>query len=292
MAVLAQVIASGISVGAIYALVALALVITYKTTDVPNFAQGEMAMISTYLAFVFVASYGFPFVWALIVSLAFAAVLGAAFEFVFVRRAKEPTVLNLIIMTLGFQLILYGIAGWKWGPDQQRFPFPVSDSEIVMIGSAAVSHLNLATIAIGLVVAALLFFFFRFARLGIAMQATQQNPMAARINGIPTKRVRAFAFALSSIIGAIAALLTAPITTLDPQLMWDPLLKGFAAAVLGGLTTLVGAVLGGLMLGVAENLFGAYISVEFKSVVAFSIIVLVLWFRPSGLFGRHYVRKV
>ena len=292
MAVLAQIIVSGLSVGAIYALVALALVITYKTTDVPNFAQGEMAMISTYLAFVLLASYGLSFIGAVIGSLAFAAVLGAAFEFVFVRRAKEPTVLNLIIMTLGFQLILYGIAGWKWGPDQRRFPSPISDADVVAIGPAAVSQLNLATLAIALIVTALLVAFFRFTKLGVAMRATQQNPMAARINGIPTKRVRAFAFALSSVIGAIAGLLTAPITTLDPQLMWDPLLKGFAAAVLGGLTTLVGAVLGGLMLGVAENLFGAYVSLEFKSVVAFAIIVLVLWFRPSGLFGRHYVRRV
>ena len=116
--------------------------------------------------------------------------------------------------------------------------------------------------------------------------------MAARINGVPTRRVVGLTFGISSVIGAVAALLTAPLITLDTTLMWDPLLKGFAAAVLGGLNAPVGAVLGGYLLGVTENLFGAYISVEFKSAVAFLIIVLVLWFRPSGLFARHYKRKV
>jgi branched-chain amino acid transport system permease protein len=136
------------------------------------------------------------------------------------------------------------------------------------------------------------FAFFRFTKLGVAMQATQQDSMAARINGVPAHRVVSLTFGISSVIGAVAALLTAPLITLDPTLMWDALLKGFAAAVLGGLNTPVGAVLGGYLLGVIENLFGAYVSVEFKSVVAFLIIVVVLWFKPSGLFGRHYERKV
>ena len=136
------------------------------------------------------------------------------------------------------------------------------------------------------------FAFFRFTKLGVAMQATQQDPVAARINGVPTDRVVGLTFGMSSVIGAVAALLTAPLITLDTTLMWDPLLKGFAAAVLGGLNAPVGAVLGGYLLGVVENLFGAYISVEFKSAVAFLIIVLVLWFRPSGLFAHHYKRKV
>ncbi len=289
---LPQLVASGLAVGSVYALIALAMVITYKTCEVPNFAQGEMAMISTYLAYMLLATYGFAFPYALVGALAFALMLGIAFEFVVLRRAKEPTVLNLIIMTLGFQLMLYGFAGWKWGADQRRLPFPISDTDVVEIGPMAVSHLNLATIATALVLMVILVVFFRFTKLGMAMKATQQNAMAARINGIPTKRVLAFTFGLSSVIGAIAALLTAPITTLDPTLMWDPLLKGFAAAVLGGMTTLVGAVFGGYILGIVENLFGVYVSVEFKTLVAFVIIVVVLWFKPSGLFGHHYVRKV
>jgi branched-chain amino acid transport system permease protein len=290
--VLLQIVAGGLSSGSIYALVALALVITYKTTEVPNFAQGEMAMFSAFVAYVLIVDYNVGFVVAFGAALVFAFVLGIAFEGLFLRRTKNPTHLNLIIMTLGFQLALFGLAGWRWGADQRQFPFPVSASEVVRFGNVTISTLSLATISIALVLMAAVFAFFRFTKLGIAMQATQQDPMAARINGVPARAVVALTFGISSVIGTVAALLTAPLITLDPTLMWDPLLKGFAAAVLGGMNTPVGAVLGGYLLGIVENLFGAYISVEFKSAVAFLIIVIVLWFRPVGLFGRPQPRKV
>ncbi len=289
---LLQIVAGGLSSGSIYALVALALVITYKTTQVPNFAQGEMAMFSAFVAYVLIVDYNVGFVVAFGAALVFAFVLGIAFEGLFLRRTKNPTHLNLIIMTLGFQLALFGLAGWRWGADQRQFPFPVSASEVVRFGNVTVSTLSLATISIALVLMAAVFAFFRFTKLGVAMQATQQDPMAARINGVPARAIVALTFGISSVIGAVAALLTAPLITLDPTLMWDPLLKGFAAAVLGGMNTPIGAVLGGYLLGVVENLFGAYISVEFKSAVAFLIIVIVLWFRPVGLFGRQPQRKV
>jgi branched-chain amino acid transport system permease protein len=290
--VLLQIVAGGLSSGSIYALVALALVITYKTTEVPNFAQGEMAMFSAFVAYVLIVDYNVGFVVAFGAALVFAFVLGIAFEGLFLRRTKNPTHLNLIIMTLGFQLALFGLAGWRWGADQRQFPFPVSASEVVRFGNVTISTLSLATISIALILMAAVFAFFRFTKLGIAMQATQQDPMAARINGVPARAVVALTFGISSVIGTVAALLTAPLITLDPTLMWDPLLKGFAAAVLGGMNTPVGAVLGGYLLGIVENLFGAYISVEFKSAVAFLIIVIVLWFRPVGLFGRPRPRKV
>jgi len=289
---LAQVIAGGLSAGSIYALVALALVITYKTTEVPNFAQGEMAMVSAFVAYVLMTDFQAGFFVAFTVALGFAFILGVGFESVILRRVRNPSHLNLLVVTLGFQLALFGLAGWKWGAEQRQFPFPVSPNEVIRIGDVSVSTLGVATIAISSVLMAGVFAFFRFTKLGVAMQATQQDSMAARINGVPTRRVVGLTFGISSVIGAVAAMLTAPLITLDTTLMWDPLLKGFAAAVLGGLNAPVGAVLGGYLLGVTENLFGAYISVEFKSVVAFLIIVLVLWFRPSGLFARHYKRKV
>ncbi|MEE3185085.1 MAG: branched-chain amino acid ABC transporter permease, partial [Gemmatimonadota bacterium] len=203
-----------------------------------------------------------------------------------------PTHLNLLVVTLGFQLALFGLAGWKWGAEQRQFPFPVSPNEVIRIGDVSVSTLGVATIVISSVLMVGVFAFFRFTKLGVAMQATQQDPVAARINGVPTNRVVGLTFGMSSVIGAVAALLTAPLITLDTTLMSDPLLKGFAAAVLGGLNAPVGAVLGGYLLGVIENLFGSYISVEYKSTVAFLIIVFVLWFRPSGLLAHHYKRKV
>ena len=287
-----QLIISGLSFGSLYALIALAMVIIYKTSEVPNFGQGEMAMISTFVAYALLVTHGYSFAVSFIGTLAFAAVLGAFLEFVFLRRAKDPNILSLILITLGFEMVLYGLASWKWGADQRNFPFPVSDFDIINIGPAVISYLNIATLLITLLLMFVLFLFFRYTKVGIAMKATQQNAMAARINGIRTNRILSLTWALSSMIGAVAGMLLAPIATLDPNLMLEPLLKGFAAAVLGGMTTLVGAALGGYILGILENLFGGYVSLEFKSIVAFLIIVLVLCFKPSGLFAKHYVRKV
>lgn len=287
-----QLLISGLSFGSLYALIALAMVIIYKTSEVPNFGQGEMAMISTFVAYALLESYAHSFVISFVGALIFAAVLGIFLEFIFLRRAKDPNVLSLILITLGFQMILYGLASWKWGADQRNFAFPISDFDIINLGPAVLSYLNIATLLITLILMFILFLFFRYTKVGIAMKATQQNATAARINGIRTNRILSITWALSSLIGVVAGILLAPIATLDPNLMLEPLLKGFASAVLGGMTTLVGAALGGYMLGIIENLFGGYVSLEFKSIVAFGIIVLVLCFRPSGLFARHYVRKV
>lgn len=288
----AQLIVSGVSMGSLYALIAIAMVIVYKTSEVPNFAQGEMAMISTFVAYSLLSTYEWGFVGSFLGALAFAAVLGIFLEFAFLRRAKNPNILGFIIITLGFEMVLYGLASWKWGADQKDFPFPVSDFDIVSIGPVVASYLNLVALGAAVFVMIALYLFFKHSKVGIAMKATQQNPMAARINGIRTNRILSLTWGLSSVIGAIAGILLAPFATLDPNLMLDPLLKGFASAVLGGMTSLVGAALGGYMLGVIENLFGGYVSLEFKSVVAFLIIVIVLCFKPSGLFARHYVKKV
>jgi len=287
-----QLLVSGISIGSIYALVALAMVIIYKTSEVPNFAQGEMAMITTFVAFMLLDTFGHSFLISFTGALVFAVVLGAFLEFVFLRRAKDPNVLSLILITLGFQMMLYGLASWKWGADQQSFPFPVSDFDIVNLGHAVVSYLNIATLFVAFFLMFILFLFFKYTKVGIAMKATQQNMIAARINGIRANRILSITWGMSSFIGAVAGMMLAPIATLDPNLMMDPLLKGFAAAVLGGMTTLVGSVLGGYILGIIETLFGGYVSLQFKSIVAFLIIVLVLCFKPSGLFAKHYVRRV
>ena len=287
-----QLLISGISIGSIYALIALAMVIVYKTSEVPNFAQGEMSMISTFVAFMLLERYGQSFIISFSGALGFSILLGVFLEFVFLRRAKDPNVLSLILITLGFEMMLYGIASWKWGAEQHSFPFPVSDYDIVNLGQTVASYLNIATLLVALSLMLILSLFFKYTKVGIAMKATQQNMTAARINGIKTNRILSITWGMSSFIGAIAGLLLAPIATLDPNLMLDPLLKGFAAAVLGGMNTLVGAAIGGYILGIIETLFGGYVSLQFKSIVAFLIIVLVLCFKPSGLFAKHYVRKV
>ncbi len=290
---LGQLIISSLVVGSIYALMALAMSITYKASEVPNFSQGEMAMLSTYVTFVLLSSFGLSFYPAILLTIAFAFLLGLILEFFFLRRAKNPTPLNLIVITIGFQLMLYGIAGWKWGSEQRQINLPFSESKVIVQNDVfALTELNLATLIIAFTVLIVIYLLIQKTKLGLAMKACQQNVNASKMNGISANRIMAISFGISSIVGAIAGVLVAPLLTLDPSMMWDPLLKGFAAAVLGGMKSLHGVVIGGLLLGLIENLFGFYISIEFKSVVAFAIIVLVLYFKPSGLFDKHYVRKV
>jgi branched-chain amino acid transport system permease protein len=289
---LGQLIVSGLAVGFCYALLALGMVIIYKTSEVLNFAQGEMAMISSFVAFTLLESYHLSFPLALLLTFLFACFLGAFLEFTFLRPAKDPTVIGMIIITLGFEMILMGLAGWKWGPDQRSMPFPISGFETYNFFGLLISKVNFWTIIICLILMALLFFFFQYSKLGTAMRATQQNRLVARLMGIRTKRIFSFTWALSSFIGAVAGMFIASLTVLDPPMMMDPMMKAFAAAVLGGMTSLPGAALGGAILGVVENLFGGYVSLSFKSVVAFTIIVLMLCIRPSGLLGKHFVKKV
>ncbi len=289
---LGQLIVGGLAIGACYALIALAMVIIYKTSEVLNFAQGEMGMLATFVAFNLLTIQQVPLWTAVCITLAFALILGVVVEFVFLRPAKDPTVLGLIVITLGFEMVLYGVAGWKWGPDQRGFPFPVSNIEVYKWGGVAVSKISLWIFVIAMVIMICLFFFFRYTKLGVAMKATQQNHLAARIMGIRTKRILSFTWALSSLIGTIAGILIASTYPLDVNMMMDPMMKAFAGAVMGGMTSLPGAVVGSELVGVIENLFGGYVSLEFKSVVAFAIIVLVLCVRPSGLLAKHYVKKV
>ena len=287
-----QLLVGGLAIGACYALIAMAMVIIYKTSEVLNFAQGEMAMLTTFVAFMLLSDYGIPFWFTVAVTFIFALVLGVVLEFLFLRPAKNPSVLGLIVITLGFEMILYGFAGWKWGPDQRGMPFPVSSIDVYHLGGVAISKLSIWIFVVAITCMILLFLFFRYTKVGLAMKATQQNQLAARIMGINTKRVLSLTWALSSLIGAVAGMLIASTYPLDVNMMLDPMLKAFAGAVMGGMTSLPGAVVGAEFVGVIENLFGGYVSLEFKSVVAFVVIVLVLCIRPSGLLAKHYVRKV
>jgi branched-chain amino acid transport system permease protein len=286
-----QMLASGIAVGSSYALMGLAMVIIYKTSEVVNFAQGEMALISIFLTYMVLEFHGWPFYAAFPFALVFAVLLGFLLEFAVLRRAKEPNVLGMIIITIGLEMILMGFVSWKFGADPKTMQFPIGPYESVAVGGIFISSLEVLTFFVALIIMIVLFLFLRYSKLGIAMKATQQNPTAARLMGIRTNRILMFTWGISSLVGCVAGLLIAP-TTMQPYMMWDPMLKGFAAAVLGGMTSLPGAIFGAYTIGIIENIFGGYVSIEFKSVVAFAIIVLVLCFRPSGLFARHYVKKV
>ncbi len=286
-----QMIVSGIAVGSSYALMGLAMVIIYKTSEVPNFAQGEMALISSFFAYMLLDSFQVAWYAAFSGALLFALLLGCFLEFAVLRRAKEPNILGMIVITIGLEMILLGFVSWKFGADQKTLPFPISPYDAMVFGDIFVSTLEMLTLVVALVIMVALFLFFRFSRLGLAVKATQQNPMAAKLMGIRTNRVLMMTWGISSCVGCIAGLLIAP-TIMHPYMMWDPMLKGFAAAVMGGMTSLPGAVVAAYILGIIENLFGGYISIEFKAVVAFAIIVIILCFKPSGLFARHHVKKV
>ncbi|MBZ0273105.1 branched-chain amino acid ABC transporter permease [bacterium] len=287
-----QLVAGGFAMGSLYALIALAFVLVYKTSEVINFAQGEIGMAATFVAWMLMTRYDMSFGLALAGAIAFAAFLGAGFEFAVLRRADKPTLLGLIVLTLGFEMILYAGAGMVFGTDVKAFESPISETTTYEFAGVVVNQLEVVIIAVSLVLMALLFAFFRFTRLGLAMMATSQNPTAARIMGIRVPRVHATAWAIASMLGAVTGVLIAPKTLLDPNMMIAPMLKAFAAAVLGGLTSLPGAVIGGWILGITENLFGGYVSPEFKSSFAFLVIVLVLCVRPSGLFKTHRKKKV
>ncbi|MBN1383005.1 MAG: branched-chain amino acid ABC transporter permease [Deltaproteobacteria bacterium] len=287
-----QLLIEGLAMGACYGLFGLAVVIIYKTSEVVNFAAGTMAMFSTYVAFHVITLYGFPFWLAFLVSLFFAAVLGVFVEFFFIKPAKNPTLLGLIVITIGAQLLLGGLAGWKWTADQQAFSIPFSYKVIYEpIPGFHISQWAIAVFVIAFIIVTFLFLFFKFTKLGRAMRATQQNKHAAKIMGIKTDRVFAFSWAFSSVIGVTAAMLISARTILDPDFMMEPFLRAFAAAVLGGLMSIPGVLIGGGIMGLLENFFG-YAFPSWKPITAFVVIVLVLCVRPSGLFAKHYVKKV
>ena len=289
-----QQIATGLSTGSVYAVVALAIVLIYRSTHVVNFAQGEMAMFSTFIAWSFLTRMDFwpAFFLALLVS----AFLGAMLERVVLRPVEEAPVLNSVIVTLGLFTILNSLALWRWGGVPKPFPSPeLFRGAPLTIGPATISRLNIGIFCMAMVIMAILFIFLNYTKLGLAMRATAQNAVAARIVGIRVGRMLTLGWALSAAVGGVAGILLAPILSLQPSMMFGVLIFAFAAAVLGGLDSLPGAILGGLTLGVVQNLAGTYISPHTGSIditAAFVVIVLVLLVRPTGLLGRRVIRRV
>ncbi len=284
---------TGLSAGSLYALVALGVVLIYRSTRVLNFAHGDVATLGTFVAFSLLSD-KFSFPVALVLSLAAGAAVGITFYFVVLVKAQRrgANLLGMIILTLGLALIIQGLVVWKWGAEPVALPFPISDTKTYKMGAVVVSQLSLATMAAGLVGSLLLYLLVQRTRLGLAMRATSENVMAAQTLGIPTRMVLSVSWGVASALGVVAGIFLAPALLLDPFFMLDPFLKGFAAAVLGGLNSLPGAVLGALILGVAESLTGAYLTIQFKNTLAFVIIIVVLLIRPEGLLGKEFKERV
>lgn len=288
---LIPVLVSGVAIGSIYALIALAIVLIYKATDVVNFAQGEMAMFATFLGLTLFSVTGVSLVWVVLMSFPIGALLGMAAERSVMRPLRNAPPLNALIVSIGLWIIFHYGAGWIWGFEAASFPSLLPQKPIDVLG-AKISPNSLAIAAITAAVLFALYIFFEHTREGTAMRAASMNQQAARLMGISVGRVSLLAWAIAGGIGALAGVLVAPMTFIDVNMMFMVLLKSLAGAVLGGFTSLPGAVLGGVLIGVAESLVGVYVSAAFDDALAFLMIVLVLMIRPEGILGKPSIKKV
>jgi branched-chain amino acid transport system permease protein len=293
MAAFVQQIVSGVATGAIFASLALALVIIYRSTHVVNFAQGEMAMFTTYIAWDLM-NRGVPYWPAFALTLALAFVGGVAVERVLIRPVEHTSPLTIVIVTIGLLIALNGLAGWIWSAEVKAFesPFPNRTFEVAGV---AISIQDVGTFGVCLVTVILLWAFFQFTTLGLALRATAINPTASRLVGVRVGWMLALGWGLAATLGAVSGMMAAPTVFLDPNMMLTILIYAFAAAVLGGIDSPFGAVVGGLLLGVILNLIGTYVDVlgpALRLPTALLVLLVVLLIRPAGLFGHVVVRRV
>ena len=287
-ALLHQVMA-GLATGGIYASLALALVMIYQATHLVNFAQGEMAMFTTYIAWSLISA-GLPYWLAFGLTLAFAFVFGVLLERLVIRPVENAPVLAVVVVFIALLHILNSVTGWIYTYTIKSFPSPFPKEPV--FGKWLSSH-ELGAIGVTLVVLLLIYGFFRFTPLGLAMRAAAQNPTSARLVGIRVSWMLALGWGLAAAVGAAAGMMVAPIVYLDPNMMGGILLYAFAAALVGGIDNPWGAVFGGFLVGVLENVLGAFvIGNELKLSVALAIIIGVLLVRPSGFFGSVNVTRV
>ncbi len=289
-AALVHVVVSGLATGSIYALVAISLVIIYNATRTLNFAQGEMLMVSTFVGFTVYQRLQLPLAVVMLVAVAAAAALGWAIERLIIRHAISATHFDVLILTLGLSLALRSGAGLVWTHDE--FPFPsLFANRPVTLGPVRVAPVSLGIIGASLTLMLGLYLLFAHTRLGRAMRAVAQNQRAARLMGISVERVYSASWVLAAAVGAIAGVLIAPVIFLSSQ-MGLVAINGFIAAVLGGFGSMPGAVVGGMLLGVIENLAPLYLPSGIKYSVPFLLLIGILLLRPGGVVGRVARRKV
>jgi branched-chain amino acid transport system permease protein len=290
---LIQQIISGLASGSIYASLALALVMIYQATDVVNFSQGEMAMFSTYLAWSLIHA-GFSYWAAFVCTVGVSFVGGLFIERLIIRPVEKAPILTIVIVSIGLLMIFNSLAGWIYSYLIKPFPSPFPKQPL-KVGDIVLSSHDLGAIGVTLIMLVLLYLFFRYTPLGLSMRAAAQNPGSSRLVGIRVSRMLMLGWGLAAALGAVAGMMVAPIVFLDPNMMSSILMYAFASATLGGFTSPGGAVLGGFIVGITENLVGTYVSFigpELKLTVALMVIILVLLVKPSGLFGRAAVKRV
>ncbi len=287
-----QQVLSGIASGGIYASLALALVLIYNAMGLVNFAQGEMAMFATFLAFTLLGR-GMSYWIALPITIAVAFAGGIVIQRVVIRPVERAPVLTLVIVTLGLATLINGLAGFLFGYVPRSFPSPFSVQTVSIFGAAA-SYQDLGVIGVSAVVLVLVYLLLQRTTLGLAMRAAAHHPEASRLLGVRVSWMLALGWGLASAVGAVSGIMVAPILLLEPNMMQTVIIYAFAAAVLGGIESPLGAVIGGLIVGVTVNLAGTYIrgvGGDLELAVAFGIIIAVLVIKPNGLLGRRAVRR-
>ena len=293
---LLQLIVSGAAIGCIYALIALGFVLIYKATETVNFAQGDLMMIGGFIGLSAMTVIGMPFALAFVVTIAAMALVGMGTERLVLRPLLGQPAFTVVMITIGLGYLARGVVTMipYWGTETHTLPVPWKD-EVIWIGGegsglvVSVEHLVIILATVALV--ALLYVFFRYTRLGIAMQATSQNQLAAFYMGIPVRRVNMLIWGLSSAICGVAGLLLAPITFVHANMGFVGL-KAFPAAVVGGFGSIPGALVGGLVIGIVESLAGFYLPEGFKDIAAYVVVLVMLVVKPNGLFGENLTKKV
>jgi branched-chain amino acid transport system permease protein len=288
--VFAQLTANGITVGAIYALVALGVVLIYKATEVLNFAHGDLLVIAAFSAWGLITVLGLPFWLALLLTVVFTAAIAYALDAWVIRRIAGQPQFAGVMLTIALAFMIRGLVSMAFGPESRNYATPWSNSTTNIAG-LQIADLQLVILGMAMAVTVVLYFFFRHTRLGIAMQAASQNQLAAYLNGVRVKQVNSLVWALAGAIAALAGVLLAPITLVDTTL-WLVTLKALAALVLGGFGSIPGAIVGGLLIGLVEQYAGVYMPQGTKDIVAYLVLIGVLIFRPHGLLGEAHGRRV
>jgi branched-chain amino acid transport system permease protein len=288
---LGQQVISGLAAGSLYALTAVAVVVVFRNTRTINLAQGDIGMIGAFLALMFIKHWHMNYYEALALTVVACMALGVLIERIVMRPIANADWLTLFTATLGVFYILHGVAGWMWGRETKAFPVPFDPTPVHVLGTV-VSYGHLTNMLWAAVIGVLLFAFFRYTKQGIAMRAVTDDPETARLMGIPLRSIVTLTWALAGFLAAFAGILIAPIVYVSPQMMDEILIKGYVAAVFGGLYSIPGAILGALMIGVTENLAGGYLGSQIKTATAFVMIVALLAIRPQGLFGMQRRREI
>jgi branched-chain amino acid transport system permease protein len=281
---------NGLAVGCIYGLVALGFVLIYKTTELVNFAQGDLMMLGAFSCYMFVVWYGVGYWAAFALAVAAVALFGAVLDATVLRRVIGQPQFAVVMLTIGLGATFRSFASITWGSEIYTLPTPFS-AHSTMVGKVSVSHEYVSIIVGTVLLCAALYAFFRYTRVGMAMQATSQNQLAAYYMGIPVKRMFSLIWAISAGVAAVAGVLLAPVSLIDVNLGFIGL-KAFAAAVLGGFGSIVGALVGGVTIGLIEMFAGTYLPQGFKDVAAYIVLLVVLVIRPQGMFGTVGRKKV